>query len=214
FKNTQDFILRVYKDLPTPAKLDLMPAGQREGNISLAEYAHSLRTFDWQDFLSHWAGDRFFDWLRTCVADLYDVVLIDSRTGVTDMGGICAYQLADEERPITESFRHIVRCLSLLANDSSALAQKLEQGPDFAPTEATLRYDPTRQLATFDACFLYDRNDSSAVGAIGQRLEQDAGLRIWRERSLALGTHWEAQLEEALLNTNSIVVAISDAGVK
>ena len=72
-----------------------MPAVQREGNISLAEYAHSLRTFDWQDFLSHWAGDRFFDWLRTCVADLYDVVLIDSRTGVTEMGGICAYQLAD-----------------------------------------------------------------------------------------------------------------------
>ena len=25
----------------------------------------------------------------------YDVVLIDSRTGVTEMGGVCAYQLAD-----------------------------------------------------------------------------------------------------------------------
>src|SRR6185503_9462694 len=25
----------------------------------------------------------------------YDVVLVDSRTGVTEMGGVCAYQLAD-----------------------------------------------------------------------------------------------------------------------
>src|SRR5947208_10287068 len=72
-----------------------MPAVQREGIVSLAEYAHSLRTFDWQDFLSHWAGDRLFDWLRKRVLELYDVVLIDSRTGVTEMGGICAYQLAD-----------------------------------------------------------------------------------------------------------------------
>ena len=94
FKEIHKFILPVYKELPAPAKLDLMPAGQREGE-KLALYAHTLRTFDWQDFISNWGGDRLFKWLRRRVAELYNVVLIDSRTGVTEMGGICAYQLAD-----------------------------------------------------------------------------------------------------------------------
>ena len=202
FNQTGVQMLRRFRPLPVV----IVPARIEESDERLLEVVRQRFALAFDDFtppVLRKAGLQFWD-LRIPYQLRYafeERVIIDPK-------------LVDEERPITESFRHIVRCLSLLANDSSALAQKLEQGPDFAPTEATLRYDPTRQLATFDACFLYDRNDSSAVGAIGQRLEQDAGLRIWRERSLALGTHWEAQLEEALLNTNSIVVAISDAGVK
>ena len=202
FNQTGVQMLRRFRPLPVV----IVPARIEESDERLLEAVRQRFALAFDDFtppVLRKAGLQFWD-LRIPYQLRYafeERVIIDPK-------------LVDEERPITESFRHIVRCLSLLANDSSALAQKLEQGPDFAPTEATLRYDPTRQLATFDACFLYDRNDSSAVGAICQRLEQDAGLRIWRERSLALGTHWEAQLEEALLNTNSIVVAISDAGVK
>jgi WD40 repeat protein len=78
--------------------VDLITAGRREPQEKLREYALRVRTFDWQDFFDNWKGDSFFDWLRrqlTGPMPGYDVVLVDSRTGVTEMGGICAYQLAD-----------------------------------------------------------------------------------------------------------------------
>jgi cellulose biosynthesis protein BcsQ len=92
----QFFILPIYDQLPGGGRLDLLPAGQREGEDQLARYALNLRTFDWQDFYFNWAGDVFFEWLRRAlIPKRYDIVLVDSRTGVTEMGGICAYQLAD-----------------------------------------------------------------------------------------------------------------------
>jgi cellulose biosynthesis protein BcsQ len=90
------FIMPVYDQLPSGGRLDLLPSGQRADEEQVARYALNLRTFDWQDFYFNWAGELFFEWLRqSLIPDLYDVVLVDSRTGVTEMGGICACQLAD-----------------------------------------------------------------------------------------------------------------------
>jgi energy-coupling factor transporter ATP-binding protein EcfA2 len=96
FRRLKSFVVPVYRTLPSGGSLDLMPAGQREGTDQLARYAYTLRTLDWQDFYANWAGEAFFEWLRKALnPGLYDVVLVDSRTGVTELGGICAYQLAD-----------------------------------------------------------------------------------------------------------------------
>ena len=79
-------------------RLDLMTAGRRASHEQLRDYSLTVRTFDWLDFFHNWRGDAFFKWLRDewTRADIgYDVVLVDSRTGVTEMGGVCAYQLAD-----------------------------------------------------------------------------------------------------------------------
>ena len=96
FTSVDTFISRVYQKLPGGGRLDLMAAGQRQDPDQLARYALALRTFDWQDFYFNWEGDLFFEWLRReLTADRYDAVLVDSRTGVTEMGGICGYQLAD-----------------------------------------------------------------------------------------------------------------------
>jgi hypothetical protein len=95
-KNFDTFICPVYEQLPGGGRLDIMPAGQRQEPEQLARYALALRTFDWQDFYYNWEGDLFFEWLRRSLApERYDVVLVDSHTGVTEMGGICGYQLAD-----------------------------------------------------------------------------------------------------------------------
>lgn len=95
----ENFVLPVYAELPSGGRLDLLPAGRRDGE-HLSRYAFELRTFDWQDFYFNWEGELFFEWLRrelvgSADGGPYDVVLVDSRTGVTEMGGICAYQLAD-----------------------------------------------------------------------------------------------------------------------
>jgi cellulose biosynthesis protein BcsQ len=95
-KDVDGFIVPIYEQLPGNGRLDLMPAGQRQDAEQLARYALALRTFDWQDFYYNWEGDLFFEWLRRSLGPpRYDLVLVDSRTGVTEMGGICGYQLAD-----------------------------------------------------------------------------------------------------------------------
>ncbi|MBB6091188.1 hypothetical protein HNQ60_000034 [Povalibacter uvarum] len=87
--------------VPSTAKggcVHLMTAGCREPDNKLRGYAQAVRNFDWQDFFDNWNGAEFFSWLRRELDDPqtgYDVVLVDSRTGVTEMGGVCAYQLAD-----------------------------------------------------------------------------------------------------------------------
>ncbi|MEO5880789.1 MAG: TIR domain-containing protein [Caldimonas sp.] len=75
-----------------------MTAGRREPESAKRDYSLAVRSFNWQDFFYNWKGDLFFDWLRRQLRNPetgYDVVLVDSRTGVTEMGGVCAYQLAD-----------------------------------------------------------------------------------------------------------------------
>ena len=92
----EEFIVSVFEQLPSGGRLDLLPAGLRGDEEQLSRYALNLRTFDWEDFYFNWEGEAFFEWLRSAlVPNLYDVVLVDSRTGVTEMGGVCAYQLAD-----------------------------------------------------------------------------------------------------------------------
>jgi len=102
FRQLERFIFPVFqRPLPNGGELHLLTAGQREPAAQYRQYALAVRTFDWQDFYYNWEGEAFFEWLRGELAHpannrpAYDVVLVDSRTGVTEMGGVCAYQLAD-----------------------------------------------------------------------------------------------------------------------
>jgi cellulose biosynthesis protein BcsQ len=72
----------------------LLPAGLRSSDYFSA-YSQSVQGFDWADFYTRFRGDLFFEWMRTQLEDQADVILIDSRTGVTEMGGVCTRQLAD-----------------------------------------------------------------------------------------------------------------------
>ena len=74
----------------------LLPAGWREG-ARFSTYALSVQSFDWADFYARFDGHAYFEWLRHELVDgdLADIVFIYSRTGVTEMGGVCTRQLAD-----------------------------------------------------------------------------------------------------------------------
>ena len=52
---------------------------------------------DWAEFYTSFRGYLYFEWMRRqlIATELADVVLIDSRTGVTEMGGVCTRHLAD-----------------------------------------------------------------------------------------------------------------------
>lgn len=90
----QNYLIDMYPDEDTYGKLWLIPAGYRAEN-GFAEYVKQIRGFDWQDFYQNWEGEIYFEWLREQFETLADIVLIDSRTGVTEMGGVCTYQFAD-----------------------------------------------------------------------------------------------------------------------
>jgi MinD-like ATPase involved in chromosome partitioning or flagellar assembly len=88
------FVTPIYPENTTGASLSLLSAGKRDGD-ALTDYAEQMRLFDWDDFYRNWDGERFFEWLRPEAEAACDVVLIDSRTGVSEMSGVCTHQLAD-----------------------------------------------------------------------------------------------------------------------
>lgn len=94
FGDFKSYLISVYSNNNSKGSLFYIPAGRRSDE-SFANYAKTIRTFDWQEFYRKWEGELYFEWLRKEFENLADIVLIDSRTGVTEMGGVCTYQLAD-----------------------------------------------------------------------------------------------------------------------
>ncbi|HRI31856.1 MAG TPA: AAA family ATPase, partial [Candidatus Kapabacteria bacterium] len=60
------------------------------GSLS-ASYAKNVDEFDWERFFKKIPS--FFSYFADYISSQYDYVLIDSRTGYTDMGGICTVLL-------------------------------------------------------------------------------------------------------------------------
>ena len=70
----------------------IMPSGSHD-----ERYARRLAALDWQALYEHFDGYLLFEDLKAQWRDALeaDYVLIDSRTGHTDVGGICTRQLPD-----------------------------------------------------------------------------------------------------------------------
>lgn len=78
----------------TEGRLDILRAGSDliGGQLS---YEEALSVFSWPSFFNKDAGGIFMAALRRWAKAHYDVVLIDSRTGLADVAGICTMQLPD-----------------------------------------------------------------------------------------------------------------------
>lgn len=71
-------------------RLDLLPAGSAG-----KRYVRQVQGIDWAGLYERRGFGAFLERCRTRWKDAYDFVLIDSRTGVTDIGGICTTQLPE-----------------------------------------------------------------------------------------------------------------------
>ena len=96
-------------------------------------YEKRVLDFDWQHFFRDHNGGEILEALRQQWTTEFDVTLIDSRTGITDAGGICTVQMPDILVPVfspnhqsLEGTKHVVQ-----------KAQSARQ---------TLAYDRTRLL--------------------------------------------------------------------
>ncbi len=73
-------------------KILYMSAGRRDEN-----YQSLLAKLNWKDFYARQQGFYFVENLKSAIKVIYnpDYVLVDSRTGFTDISGICTLQLPD-----------------------------------------------------------------------------------------------------------------------
>jgi MinD-like ATPase involved in chromosome partitioning or flagellar assembly len=75
---------------PTPGRLDLLASGYGRRN-----YSTVLADFSWKEFFARQHGADWLESLRKDWSASYDFILIDSRTGLTDSGGVCTVQMPD-----------------------------------------------------------------------------------------------------------------------
>jgi len=95
FHSPREYLLDLGERLGLPAgRLSLLSAGQRDGE-RFASYAARVQGFDWAGFYREWEGEVYLEWFRKELDADDALVLVDSRTGVTEIGGVCVYHLAD-----------------------------------------------------------------------------------------------------------------------
>jgi len=75
---------------PGEGKLDLLSAGRQN-----RDYSAAVGSLDWDNFYERLGGGRFFRAMRADMKRNYDYVLIDSRTGLSDVADICTIELPD-----------------------------------------------------------------------------------------------------------------------
>jgi CO dehydrogenase nickel-insertion accessory protein CooC1 len=75
---------------PDGGKLDFLSAGRQN-----RDYSAAVCSLDWDNFYDRLGGGRFFRAMRDDMKQKYDYVLIDSRTGLSDVADICTIELPD-----------------------------------------------------------------------------------------------------------------------
>lgn len=75
---------------PTGGRLDLVGAGRQD-----RAYALRAGDFDWRGFYERLGGQELLERMKRDLVDEYDFVLIDSRTGISDMSAVCIDQMSE-----------------------------------------------------------------------------------------------------------------------
>ena len=90
FINIDKYIVNLNSQISSSGSLSIMPAGLFDN-----EYAKRVNDFDWEEFYKDWRGYGFVEFLKKQFRKRADLILVDSRAGITDIGGICTLQLTD-----------------------------------------------------------------------------------------------------------------------
>jgi CO dehydrogenase nickel-insertion accessory protein CooC1 len=77
-------------NFPDGGRLDFLSAGRQN-----RDYSAAVCTLDWDNFYERLGGGHFFRAMRNDMKKKYDYVLIDSRTGLSDVADICTIELPD-----------------------------------------------------------------------------------------------------------------------
>ncbi len=158
--------------LPGDARLDLIAAGKQEDKT----YISRLQKVDWEElYAEHDFGATLEVWRDTWMRE-YDIVLVDSRTGITDSGGICTAQVPD------------VLVFAFTANQQNVdgvldIVERAMQARDGLPYDRP-RLLTVPLLSRFDAQPEYEQGETWRR-ELAQRMQPR--LRDWAPRGSAAG---------------------------
>ncbi|WP_114939095.1 KGGVGR-motif variant AAA ATPase [Mucilaginibacter endophyticus] len=89
--NWEEYQIDLTHRIDASGELKLITSGQKSD-----DYIDKVRRFSYSDFYDTKDGGFFLEQIRTYwVFDHYDYILIDSRTGLTESGGVCTIQMPD-----------------------------------------------------------------------------------------------------------------------
>jgi formylglycine-generating enzyme required for sulfatase activity/cellulose biosynthesis protein BcsQ len=91
YSNILAHAVSVEWQFPGAGCLNFVPAGRQD-----VAYPVRVNSFDWQGFYERLGGGVMLEDAKRGLRGLYDFVLIDSRTGVSDTAGVCTVQMPDE----------------------------------------------------------------------------------------------------------------------
>lgn len=107
-------------------------------------YVEKVRGFDWDSFYADWNGAQVIEGLRKEFKEIAQFTLIDSRTGFTDVGGVCTVQLPDTVVFVfvfnEQNFSGIEQIAHELSDGSNPVLQALQRKPEllFLPSRKEL----------------------------------------------------------------------------
>lgn len=168
--NFAEHVWRLYAT-DSDASLDLLPSGRDE-----RDYYPALERFNQENFFAEGGGD-FLEALREEWLARYDYVLIDSRTGLSDAGGVCTIQLPDIVVGMFTATRQSVRGV----RDVLELAQGSRQNLAYTRPQFSVIPVPCRI------------NTSDETGDLKQWMQEFANAMEsltadWRPKSLSIET--------------------------
>ena len=152
---------------PGDGTLDIIPAG-RPGR----GYSNALAGFQWDNFYHRLGGGQLFAAMRDDMRRNYDYTLIDSRTGLSDIAGICTVRFPDT----------VVDCFTLSTlsiEGAAAVARSIDeqQDRDIRILPVPMRVEDGEQSKLENGRALA----RSAFAGFPRDLPKDDQLRYWGE---------------------------------
>ena len=110
--------------------IDFLTPGKQGNGV----YELTLSALDWDTLYDTLGGAEFFDALRAHLKNAYDYVLIDSRTGLSDIADICTLHLPDT----------VVDCFTLSTQSIEGAARIAKQIQHYTERDITILPVPMR----------------------------------------------------------------------
>jgi MinD-like ATPase involved in chromosome partitioning or flagellar assembly/tetratricopeptide (TPR) repeat protein len=135
-REVSDLIVPVSWRFPDEGAIHFLSPGQQDNGV----YKNALSALDWDTLYDKLYGAEFLDALRAYLKNTYDYVLIDSRTGLSDIADICTLHLPDM----------VVDCFTLSNQGIDGAAKVAKQiqrftGRDIAILPVPMRIDHSRE---------------------------------------------------------------------
>lgn len=202
------FTVQVAPPAGGPKPIRLMPAG----NAPSAEYWSALSSIDWRSLLyeDRGLGVALFEDLRNRIEEDFqpDYLLIDARTGITEMSGIATTLMADvvvaltlSSREHLEGTRSVLRSINrtrrLNGDEPIQLEAVLSRAPAEEDDEALKRR--TREVRDFLTDAAEDPEDTLSIDEV-LVLQTDPNLQV--HEKVLIGADLSSEEEEPPLLTD------------